>query len=111
MLCLNGWHMGTVRVLLEECKGPMRPAHRLRTPRADPSKAAENPFIRPDFFMRREFSFTVADDVYIRYLCFRDGEEMRKAIIAKQPHKIDIGAAYSFPVRPCARRGLRAGWH
>jgi len=50
-----------------------------------------------DFFFRREFSFTIENDVYIRYLSFRNLEEMRKAILLKQPHKIDIGPVYSSP--------------
>jgi DNA primase small subunit len=33
----------------------------------------------------------MADDVFIRYQCFRDAAEMSKAIQNKLPHKIDIG--------------------
>ena len=43
----------------------------------------------------REFSFTIADDVYIRYQCFGDAKGMREAIQKRQPHKIDIGAVFS----------------
>lgn len=63
----------------------------------DPDKADEQPKIDKDFFARREFSFTIANDVYIRYLCFRDAADMRKLIEAKNPHKIDIGPLYTFP--------------
>jgi len=64
----------------------------------DPALAKENPgIVDKDFFMRREFSFTIANDIYIRYLCFRNEAELREAIQKKQPHKIDIGAVYSAP--------------
>ena len=46
-------------------------------------------------FSHREFSFTIADDVYIRYQCFGDAKGMREAIQKRQPHKIDIGAVFS----------------
>eukprot|EP00981_Chlorochromonas_danica_P001139 scaffold249_cov109-Ochromonas_danica.AAC.7 len=48
-----------------------------------------------DFFSHREWSFTIEDDVYIRYQSFRDKEEMMAAIQKRQPHKIDIGAVFS----------------
>ena len=50
-----------------------------------------------DFFSRREFSFTIADDIYIRYQSFRTKEEMTSAIMKRNPHKIDIGAVFSAP--------------
>lgn len=49
--------------------------------------------------MRREFCFTMADDVFVRYQCFRDEGGMMKAVMAKQPEKIDIGPVYNAPVR------------
>lgn len=49
--------------------------------------------------MRREWSFTIEDDIYIRYQCFRDGGELAAAIQKRQPHKIDIGAIFTAPVR------------
>jgi len=62
----------------------------------DPSKTKENPLIDANFFRCREFSFTLAGDIYIRYLSFRDAEEMKREIIAKQPHKMDLGAVYNL---------------
>jgi DNA primase small subunit len=51
-----------------------------------------------DFFPKREWSFTIEDDIYIRYQSFRDKNEFRAAIQKRQPHKIDIGAVFSaFP--------------
>lgn len=49
------------------------------------------------FFLRREWSFTIEDDIYIRYQCFRDLEEFKKGIQKRQPHKIDIGAVFTNP--------------
>ncbi|KAL7030423.1 hypothetical protein ACKWTF_006651 [Chironomus riparius] len=49
-------------------------------------------------FTHREFSFTMQDDIYIRYLSFENQSEMEKEICAKIPHKIDIGAV--FNIRP-----------
>lgn len=48
-----------------------------------------------DFFPKREWSFTIEDDIYIRYQSFRDKNEFIAAIQKRQPHKIDIGAVFS----------------
>eukprot|EP00903_Cladosiphon_okamuranus_P005723 g5681.t1 len=50
-----------------------------------------------DFFSKREFSFTIEDDVYIRYQCFADQKEFEQQVQRKQPHKIDIGAVFTVP--------------
>ena len=73
---------------------------------------SESKLVKKDFFLKREFSFTIENDIYIRYLSFRDREEMQKQIMQKQPHKIDIGAVYSFPpkeVRHAAHTGNTCG--
>ena len=63
----------------------------------DPNKALENAAIERDFFARREWSFTIEDDIYIRYQSFKDKNEMINAIQKRQPHKIDIGAVFTAP--------------
>lgn len=47
------------------------------------------------YFTNREFSFTLKDDVYIRYQSFADQQEMEKEIQKRCPYKIDIGAVFS----------------
>jgi DNA primase small subunit len=53
-------------------------------------------------FSRREFSFTLEDDIYSRHLSFQNAEDMKKKIMEKQPHKIDIGAVYN--ISPSSRK-------
>ena len=50
-----------------------------------------------DYFYNREFSFTLENDVYCRYLCFKNAEDFKKVLIDKSPHKIDIGAVFNVP--------------
>jgi DNA primase small subunit len=50
-----------------------------------------------DYFPRREWSFTIEDDIYIRYQSFLNKSEFMTAIQKRQPHKIDIGAVFSAP--------------
>lgn len=47
-------------------------------------------------FTHREISFTLEDDIYIRYLSFEDQAEFEKEICSRIPFKIDIGAVYNF---------------
>lgn len=49
------------------------------------------------YFTNREFSFTLANDVYCRYLCFRSAEQFKQTLVERTPYKIDIGAVYNMP--------------
>ncbi|XP_031638121.1 DNA primase small subunit [Contarinia nasturtii] len=52
----------------------------------------------PQIFQNREFSFTLADEVYIRYLSYENSNEFEADLYAKSPFKIDIGAVMT--IRP-----------
>ena len=54
---------------------------------------------------KREFSFTLENDTYIRYKSFSDATEFRNAMLKDQPHKIDIGAI--FTVSPADKGKVR----
>lgn len=43
----------------------------------------------------REISFTLEDDVYLRFQSFSEQKDLEKALRDKNPHKIDIGAIYN----------------
>ena len=47
----------------------------------------------------REFSFTLKNDIYIRYLSFANKDELKAALVSKVPYKIDIGAVFNTSVR------------
>eukprot|EP01026_Neomeris_dumetosa_P077529 TRINITY_DN83708_c0_g1_i7.p1 TRINITY_DN83708_c0_g1~~TRINITY_DN83708_c0_g1_i7.p1 ORF type:complete len:458 (-),score=51.62 TRINITY_DN83708_c0_g1_i7:192-1565(-) len=54
------------------------------------------------YFRRREFCFTLQGDIFVRYQSFDSVQELRDALIKKQPAKIDLGPVYS---RELAQRG------
>lgn len=59
----------------------------------------KHPACDQSFFGRREFSFTLDNDIYLRFLSFKDALELEKAIKEQCPFKIDIGPVYSVDVR------------
>eukprot|EP00485_Elphidium_margaritaceum_P012150 CAMPEP_0202704034 /NCGR_PEP_ID=MMETSP1385-20130828/16791_1 /ASSEMBLY_ACC=CAM_ASM_000861 /TAXON_ID=933848 /ORGANISM="Elphidium margaritaceum" /LENGTH=476 /DNA_ID=CAMNT_0049361975 /DNA_START=31 /DNA_END=1461 /DNA_ORIENTATION=+ len=44
----------------------------------------------------REFSFTLKDDIYVRYQSYKSLKDWQDDIRKKCPYKIDIGAMYNF---------------
>ncbi|KAK2193699.1 hypothetical protein NP493_8g07014 [Ridgeia piscesae] len=58
------------------------------------------------YFSHREFSFTLKDDVYLRYQSFSDQQELEKEIQKRCPYKIDIGAIFSH--RPKDHKTVKA---
>ena len=51
--------------------------------------------IDKNYVSKREFSFTLADDIYLRYLSFANAEDLKAEMVKRIPHKIDIGAVFN----------------
>lgn len=62
----------------------------------------------PDYFKRREFSFTLEGDIYLRYQSFSDADEMQRALISKNPVKIDVGAVFNIEPKDSKKNELVA---
>ena len=56
----------------------------------------EDKDILSDYFYNRELCFTLAGDIFCRYLSFKTADEFHKSLVDRNPHKIDIGAVYNF---------------
>jgi DNA primase small subunit len=52
--------------------------------------------VESDYFHKREFSFTLENDVYCRYLCFKTAEQFKATLVDRLPFKIDIGAVFNI---------------
>ncbi|KAK1311649.1 hypothetical protein QJS10_CPA07g00708 [Acorus calamus] len=53
-----------------------------------------HPGCDPSYFGRRELSFTLENDIYLRFQSFNSATELEHAIREKCPFKIDIGPMY-----------------
>ncbi|KAK9765570.1 p48 polypeptide of DNA primase [Basidiobolus ranarum] len=58
-------------------------------------------------FTNREFSFTLGNDTYLRYLSFKDGKEFKEELLRLCPSKIDIGAVYT--AKPKDKKAIKPG--
>lgn len=57
--------------------------------------------VKPENFLNREFSFTLHEDIYIRYQSFNTLQEFETEIQNKCPFKIDIGAVFNMSPKVC----------
>ncbi|KAG2680893.1 hypothetical protein I3843_11G119700 [Carya illinoinensis] len=55
----------------------------------------KHPACDQSYFGRREFSFTLDNDIYLRFQSFNSASELENSIKEKCPFKIDIGPVYS----------------
>lgn len=52
--------------------------------------------VKPENFINREFSFTLHEDIYIRFQSFNTLLDFEKEVQNKCPFKIDIGAVFNM---------------
>lgn len=69
-------------------------------PSQPPPNPPRTPAVEKNYFQLREFSFTLRDDVYVRFQSFGSPQELEKELQRTNPYKIDIGAVYSHRVSP-----------
>ncbi|XP_016320476.1 DNA primase small subunit-like [Sinocyclocheilus anshuiensis] len=63
--------------------------------------------VSKNYFQNREFSFTLKDDIYVRYQSFTSQNELENEMQKMVPNKIDIGAVYSH--RPSQHNAVKSG--
>ncbi|XP_061413410.1 DNA primase small subunit [Lethenteron reissneri] len=63
--------------------------------------------VEKNYFVNREFSFTLKDDIYVRYQSFQNQADMEKEIQKCVPYKIDIGAVFSH--KPNQHNSVKMG--
>ncbi|CED84873.1 prim-pol domain-containing protein [Phaffia rhodozyma] len=56
-------------------------------------------------FTHREFAFTLAGDIYLRYNSFANHEEMKREVLRLNPSRFEIGAIYT--AKPKDKKTLR----
>lgn len=61
-----------------------------------PHQFAPSILVNPKYIENREFSFTLDEDVYVRYQSFDTKEDFEKEVKDRCPNKIDIGAVYTL---------------
>lgn len=49
-------------------------------------------------FTHREFAFTLAGDVYIRYNSFNNADDFKKEVLRLNPSRFEIGPQYTARV-------------
>jgi len=54
-------------------------------------------------FTHREFAFTLAGDVYIRYNSFHSSDDFKKELLRLNPSRFEIGPQYSARVSKISR--------
>lgn len=74
------------------------PTHSCLTMSHDLFADGKHPACDHSYFGRREFSFTLENDIYIRFQSFNNAVDMENSIREKCPYKIDIGPVYSVDV-------------
>lgn len=58
-------------------------------------------YIDDGSFSNREFSFTLEDDIYVRYQSYETQVALEEGIKNKLPYKIDVGAVFNHKVCRC----------